>query len=171
MNGLKDKETDMGLSDHAKGLTGYNEWANAKLLKAVAEASPADLQTEIGPGAGTIAQGLRHMVNFQRFYFSVIAETEFQLAPVDEDPLDGLEEVFAVSTAEMKAFAGSVTGEQMGETAFSVYEPFSGYKRWQILTHLVNHSTHHRSELGRALGNLGHSPGDMDFLLYAHEAG
>ncbi len=52
--------------DHAKGLTGYNEWANAKLLKAVAEASPADLQTEIGPGAGTIAQGLRHLASAQR---------------------------------------------------------------------------------------------------------
>jgi uncharacterized damage-inducible protein DinB len=154
----------MGWADNARGLIGYNEWANAKLLKAVAEASPADLQTEIGPEAGTIAQGLRHMTNVQRLWFSVIAGTEFRRVPADEDPLDGLEEVFALSTAEMKAFADSVTDEQMGAAVSPVW------KRWQILTHLVNHSTHHRSELGRALGNLGHSPGDLDFIFYLGEA-
>jgi uncharacterized damage-inducible protein DinB len=160
--------------DNAKGLIGYNEWANAKLLKAMDEASAADLQQEIGAGAGTIAQGLRHLVQVQMWWFSVIAERsdKFVRPPEDADPLEGLEEVFAASTAEMREYGESVT-EAMLERTVSAYHPGDGktYKwpAWQLLTHLVNHSTHHRSELGRALGNVGHSPGDLDFIYFLGE--
>jgi uncharacterized damage-inducible protein DinB len=37
---------------------------------------------------------------------------------------------------------------------------------WQILIHIINHGTHHRSEVGRRMAILGKSPGDMDFIKF-----
>ena len=43
--------------------------------------------------------------------------------------------------------------------------------RWQILTLVFHHTVQHRSEAAEALTMAGHSPGDMDLLVYTREVG
>jgi uncharacterized damage-inducible protein DinB len=37
---------------------------------------------------------------------------------------------------------------------------------WQLLLHIVNHGTHHRSEIGSWLATKGQSPKDLDFIKF-----
>jgi uncharacterized damage-inducible protein DinB len=41
--------------------------------------------------------------------------------------------------------------------------------RWQAMVHCANHGTQHRSEIAAMLTDLGHSPGDLDMVLYCVE--
>lgn len=43
------------------------------------------------------------------------------------------------------------------------------YPLWQALLHQVNHATQHRSEAALLLTAAGHSPGNLDFLVYFDE--
>ena len=42
---------------------------------------------------------------------------------------------------------------------------------WQLLTHVVNHGTQHRSEVALYLTNFDRSPGDMDITVFLSEQG
>ena len=44
-----------------------------------------------------------------------------------------------------------------------------GVPFWQMLAHVVNHGTQHRSEAATLLTGAGRSPGDLDMIFFAEE--
>ena len=40
---------------------------------------------------------------------------------------------------------------------------------WEAMAHLVNHGTQHKTEAAAILTDLGHSPGDIDLIVYLND--
>jgi uncharacterized damage-inducible protein DinB len=70
-------------------------------------------------------------------------------------------------------FVTNVTDEQL-QTRFK-YVSTEGFPHervlWQSMLHLVNHGTQHKTEAAAILTGMGHSPGDIDLIVYLNEAG
>jgi uncharacterized damage-inducible protein DinB len=59
---------------------------------------------------------------------------------------------------------GSLGQQGLDQPMTIGFENTVDVSRWQILAHVVNHGTQHRSELARYLTECGYSPGDLDLI-------
>ena len=67
--------------------------------------------------------------------------------------------------AEMREWVASLDDESLARSAD--LDPRNEYPLWYYVVHIIAHSQQHRSESAQLLTQLGHSPGDLDFLDYA----
>ena len=67
-------------------------------------------------------------------------------------------------SAELLAYAQTIDDDILQQEIVIHKEKGERARVWQILAHVVNHGTQHRSELARYFTVCGHSPGDLDLI-------
>ena len=82
--------------------------------------------------------------------------------------LAALVEHWTRDESEMRAWLASLDDETLARSAD--LGPRTQAPLWYFLVHVITHSQQHRAEAAQLLTQLGHSPGDLDFLDYADEA-
>ncbi|MBM3942378.1 MAG: DUF664 domain-containing protein [SAR202 cluster bacterium] len=163
----------MSWAEHAKSLIAYNQWANAKVLAAAAQLSEEELGRQLMGSHHSVRSTLLHTVRVQFWWLSVLnGKPERTADPDDNMPFPELRNWFDQSHAAMQAYAKGVTERQL-DSQVSAFNPREKreyhWPSWQLVSHLTNHSAHHRAEAGLMLESLGHSPGDMDFVFFLRE--
>lgn len=151
-------------------LFAYDAWAMARVLDSAARLEPAALEAAPLPGLGSLRQILVHTVGGMWVWRSRL-EGGSPTAPLDPAAFPGLVAIRARWEAEAAAMAPHITGMDEGALAEPLaYKTMAGAPqttpRWQILAHLANHGTQHRSEAAALLTALGQSPGDLDMILF-----
>jgi uncharacterized damage-inducible protein DinB len=143
-------------------LFGYDRWATRKLLDATQGVDP-----EVWGATGVVGERglgsiLVHMLGAHMRWRHAFLQDGLEPRP-EVEPLpevDALRARWENELATMDAWLETIDDDFVAY----VYE---GLPVWQMLVHLANHGTQHRSEAALLLTANGHSPGDLDVLDYA----
>lgn len=146
----------------------YHEWANGRILATIAQVAPATLRAPAALDHGTAWQTLLHLVDVE-WSWRLIAQGQpappmlWEIETITDLPQ--LSAFWQGEQARLRAYSQGLDNATLQTIVeFGAAEAPQRAKRGQILLHLLNHSTQHRTELARYLTDHGHSPGDLDLL-------
>ena len=147
-------------------LVAYNQWANERILKAIDGMTADELARPVDAYIGSLAKNLGHVLLANRIW---LARWKGETPPRLDQPITGSwPDAYAATHAEFGAFAERLTDADAARAVH--YKNTKGIAfqapLGQLITHVVNHGTHHRAETGMLLERLGRSPGDMDYVYY-----
>ena len=156
----------------------YTDWAMARVFNAADALTLEQLDTPGTAGHGSIRQTLLHLIDTQRGWLSwwdgskTAAEAiSSGLDLADYPDVASLRVLWGDVSAQMAAFTSTLKDEDM--TCVYTSETSDGrtvrFILWQMMYHVANHGTLHRSEVATMLTNFGHSPGNLDPLYYFFE--
>ena len=148
----------------------YNQWANAKIVNA---ASHMTQEQYLAPASfphgglqGTLIHTLFAEWLWRQRWNGISPAIRFK--PEEFPTFESLRTRWAVEERHLMDFVDGLSDERLN-TAFN-YTNIAGKPLtkilWQAMAHVVNHGTQHRTEAAAMLTELGHSPGDIDFIYF-----
>src|SRR5262245_60482229 len=127
-------------------LVAYNQWANERILKAIDGMTVEDLALPVEAYIGSLDQNLRHILLASRIW---LARWKGTAPPTLKDSIGApWPEAYAVTHVEFRDFVGALTdagADRIVDYKDSKGVPFQ-MPLAQLITHVVNHGTHHRAE-------------------------
>jgi uncharacterized damage-inducible protein DinB len=152
----------------------YNYWANDRILQTAAQAAPEELQQDVKLSHGSVLRTLVHAMSAEWVWRKRLQDGTSPAGLLDADnftTLDLLRDRWAAEEKAMREFLQGLTDEDLNKKV--AYKNLQGtafsHTLWQLLVHVVNHGTQHRSEAAHFLTQFGHSPGDIDLSVYIRQ--
>jgi uncharacterized damage-inducible protein DinB len=161
-----------GIVDTIRFAHAHARWADDRLLAAVAGLTPEQFA---GPSVDgePIRETLVHVLAWHRWWLaSMRGEPQPEPRPdpaTFRSPAElrvAWQETDAAVTA---ALAGWDEADLAAVVAYPVWDQSWTHPRWQALLHQTMHALQHRSEVALRLTALGHSPGDLDLIVFMVE--
>jgi uncharacterized damage-inducible protein DinB len=153
----------------------YNYWANERILNASAALTDEQYAASVpGLSYGSARATLVHALAAERIWrqrcLEGVSPTTL-LSEADCPTFAALRALWAEEEAAMRDGLARLTDEALaGRLA---YRTTGGTPMeetlWRLLVHLVNHGTQHRAEAAVALTAFGHSPGDVDLIIFLRQ--
>ena len=148
-------------------LIAYNFWADEQILSACEKITIEEFTRKIVPNPGwdSLRGILVHLVD---------AELGWRLNLESQDASEILEEADFKTVAELRnrweveRTAWMEYQAELSETVLNVSREDT-LKIWQVIVHVVNHGTQHRSEAAAILTGYDQSPGELDFDIFLSE--
>jgi uncharacterized damage-inducible protein DinB len=148
----------------------YSYWARDRILTQVSQldhdAYVADAKLDYGSIRGTLV----HILEREATWLARWEGRPDQLLGEQALPtFETLCEAWSREETKMRAFLQRLSDPILIEVV--EYESTLSGRRyaiplWKMMAHLAHHGTQHRSEVALALTQLGHSPGDLDLIVY-----
>ena len=150
----------------------YTYWATDQILETAANLSEAQLNEEIPNGMGSIRTTLVHLLSGHCIWYEHWRSNK-QSERLKQDDFPTLESIrvrWQEEKPKMYALFATLCDEDLERliTYSSTMLPGQVFQLplWQLMMHLVNHGTQHRSEVAMKLTELGHSPGELSMNAF-----
>jgi len=149
----------------------YGIWANHRLLMQAANLSQVQLTDRLTKGAEPILPTFGHLVSADiRWLARWQQQAPPAVTPADFPTLEVVRQRWDDLAAGRRAYISGLDDRALREAiVWPSAQDGTRIPRWQAMVHCANHGTQHRSELAAMLTELGHSPGDLDLILYCRE--
>ena len=151
----------------------YNHWANTRILNAASNLTPEQFLTPASFPHRELRGTLTHALFAEWIWRSRLQgeSPTHHLKPEDFPTFDSLRARWREEEKAMNSFVKGLTDENL--SSIIQYKTTKGVVMenifWQVMAHLFNHGTQHRSEAAAILTELGQSPGDIDLIVFLRE--
>ena len=151
----------------------YNQWANAKILNATSNVTNEQFLAPASFPHGGLRGTLAHTLFAEWIWRHRWEGTSpvIRLKPEDFPTFESLRSRWADEEKLLMSFVDNVTDNRLNSHFFYTNTRGDPFERilWQVMVHVVNHGTQHRSEAAALLTDFGHSPGDIDLVYFLSE--
>jgi len=158
----------MSKVEMVRQMYGYNRWANERLLDTAAAVDEAELKAPQSEGYLPILATFAHILLAQNGWLALWKTGRPSDRSFGEafQSLEGVREALKECHLDLSNFVDGLTDERLGETLSLTDQSGESFERqlWPMMVHVFNHGTYHRSEIALRLSDLGHSPGDLDYV-------
>jgi uncharacterized damage-inducible protein DinB len=160
------------LLDYMKSLYNYNYWANDRIVRTVEGISEAQFNADMHNGIGTMRMTLVHILSGEwiwRVRWQGDRPTSM-LRQEDFPTLVAIQACWQGEEQKMRAFLATLRDDDMERVIEYSRTTLPGkifaQPLWQVLVHVVNHGTQHRSEIAMKLTELNQSPGELGMSVF-----
>lgn len=152
--------------------TQYNIWANQRIFNAVKSAGEQILDLEIKSSFPSVKKTLHHIYDAETIWIQRINGVKNIKWPASAHFSGTLSDFEKVMITRSKEFAALVSDHDDSWLQSTINysnikgQPFSNVA-WQIIMHVVNHSSYHRGQLVTMLREAGHTEFEqLDFIAW-----
>ena len=151
--------------DDIRFLVAYDRWATARILAALPGVAAGDWSEANAIGDRGLGGILVHHLGAAQRWRHGLSGAAGELPHPEREQLAKPERLAGLWAIEWQEWDGWL--ETLDDDALLTTD--EEIPTWQLLAHVINHGTQHRSEAAALLTALGRSPGDLDMVFYSEE--
>ncbi len=151
----------------------YNSWANARILTAASNVTQEQFVAPAEHPHNDLRHALTHTLFAEWLWRNRWMGQSQPVSFLSEDfpTFKALRSRWTEEEKVLNDFVASLSDEKLNSTFQYKTTKGKAFENilWQVMVHVVNHGTQHRSETAAILTELGHSPGDIDLIVFLRE--
>src|SRR5215208_8455041 len=149
----------MSIKTYLEGLYDYNDWANHRYLRTAETLTEEQFLSKQGNNQSSIHGTLLHMLSTETIWLKRWQgkAPKADLSPDDFSTFLSVQENWAELETRLRGFLITQSEQSLQEDLVCI--GFNGrtfqLPLWQMMMHVPNHDTHHRSELAAMFALMG----------------
>jgi uncharacterized damage-inducible protein DinB len=152
-------------------LVAFNYWANRRILGVCERLTPEQWAATTTVSTRTLRGTLVHALDTEWSWRLRLIDPAARGEEIREEDFPTVASLAAAWARDEREIVDWVASLSDADLVRPVPVPWGPeYPLWQLIFHLLSHSTQQRAEASTLLTLAGHSPGDVEFLNYIGHA-